>query len=60
MCLTQRVFYKFHQHIHLSHVYPNVLKANPFFDSLHEFVVRGQIDVESIDHTLSLNYLPMQ
>ena len=44
---------------HLSHVYPNVLKANPFFDLLHEFVVQWHIDIESIDHTLNLNYLPM-
>ena len=27
---------------------------------LHEFVVRWQVDVESIDYILNLNYLSMQ
>ena len=35
-------------------------KSILFFDLLHEFVVRGQIDIELIDHTLNLNYLSMQ
>ena len=57
--VTQRVFLTVLSTISPISCLPNVLKANLFFDSLHDFVVQEQIKVESINHTLNLNYLPM-